>query len=452
MRTEQRELKYKGFKGTVEQLDDGTLSGRVLSLKDHFTYQAGCIDELEREFKNCVDRFFEHCAILGVEPEPIGRKEPSKNLYWALFFAAVFAMGWLWWFYTGEFPLTEDSSQSSSKMEWFDKFGSFFNNFSAPILSFCSFAGLLFTIFQQNRSHQLSLKELALTREELELTRKEIEKTTEANEDQAEALRQQVEEAQSAAEAQRTLAQEQRVATQIQQFETSFYALLAEHNQALGGMVSAGKENSQNIVNLRSVSELSFRDVLREIQDDAQLCRYFRMLYQLLKFIATNHVGNASRDFSNEYLCSPVLDQEKRYASLVRSMLPQNVLGLLAVNCCDGYDSNHSYHKYFLLIQRYAFLEHLNVNSPLALSGGIHGFPRENAMATIIKTYDYQAFGSSESLKGLELQLKKCFESTSSKPDLNLYVLCKAKSGSVCDDMMQKHLPENSSFWEIYKK
>ncbi|MBS9974367.1 putative phage abortive infection protein [Vibrio alginolyticus] len=437
MLSEHPEFKYKRFRGSVQVLEDGTFSGKVVNMNGDRTYQASSIEELEKQFKNRVDYFYENCAMLGVEPEPIGRRKPSKVPYLALFFSAIFIMCFLWWFYTSEFPLNGATSKTDVNVEWFDKSGSFFNNFSAPILSFFSFMGLLFTIYQQNRSHQLSLKELALTREELELTRKEIEKTTIANEKQADALRQQVDEAQSAAAEQKALATEQRMATQIQQFETSFYALLSEHNTALGELVNSAA--ASNTIKLYHLSDLSFNNVTQMISSNDQLCRYFRMLYQLLKFIATSHVDNNTRDFSNQYLRSPVLEQEKRYASLVRSMLPQNILGYLAVNSCDGFKPTHSYHKYFLLLQRYAFLEHLNVNVPLTFDASDHFLDdythfRPNAMAKVLQSYTGEAFGLNESIDGLIIRLMLMIQEHSEE----FAALDIGQPKSLYDDIMNK--------------
>ncbi|QPL54800.1 putative phage abortive infection protein [Vibrio navarrensis] len=447
MRTRFRDFKYKGFTGTVERLEDGSFSGKVNDLNEGFSYLAPSHSELEVQFKNRVDYFYELCTMLGVEPEIIGRVKSRSWPYFLLFLIAVFVMAGLLWFYAHEFPLSEVASQSNSKLDWFDKSGSFFNNYSAPLLSFLSFMGLLFTIYQQNRSHQLSLKELALTREELELTRKEIEKTTIANEEQAEALRQQVVEAQSAAAEQKALAQEQRKATQIQQFETSFYALLAEHNQALTELINAAKGNNDDIVNISSIAFYSMHDCLKEIQDNAQLCRYFRMLYQILKFVVTNHVSNLNRDFSNEYLQSDVSEEEKRYASLIRAMLPQNVLGILAVNCCAGYEPEHSYHKYFLVLQRYSFLEHLNVDTALTYREMDYRHP--NAMAIVIQSYSPTAFGTSESLVKLEKKFRKYLEYENPESDHIIFVLGKGKKGSVYEKMTKIEHAWNCPFWAV---
>ncbi|EPN4987383.1 putative phage abortive infection protein [Vibrio alginolyticus] len=446
-----KNLKYKSYEGTVTQLPDGKFEGKVIGFNSNEKYVGRDLSELEAQFKNRVDYFYEHCAMLGVEPEQLGRRKPSKVPYLALFFSAIFVMCFLWWFYTSEFPLTGATSKTDVNVEWFDKSGSFFNNFSAPILSFFSFMGLLFTIYQQNRSHQLSLKELALTREELELTRKEIEKTTIANEEQADALRQQVEEAQLAAKEQKALATEQRLATQIQQFETSFYALLSEHNKALGELVIASRT-----VNINNFGGLLFDDAFKRVRGDTQLGTYFRILYQLLKFVATSNVENTTRAFSNEYLRSSVLDEEKRYASLIRSMLPNSVLGWLSINCLEGADSDHPYHKYYLLIERYAFLEHLNLESKLS----IHDFNSEkaeveeipNVICCVLQHYTHNAFGSNESLIILNDKMKDWLNAPNPSPDHAFFNLGTGLVGSVYDVLMRWHIPEGSPFWRIYEE
>ncbi|HHF0512938.1 TPA: putative phage abortive infection protein [Vibrio alginolyticus] len=437
MMNECQKFSYKNFSGTLGRLEDGTFTGKVLELNRNNTYHAYSIKELEKQFKNRVDYFYESCAMLGVDPEPLGSGKPSKVPYLVLFFSAVFVMGFLWWFYTSAFPLDNITSTNKVHVEWFDKSGSFFNNFSAPILSFFSFMGLLFTIYQQNKSHRLSLKELALTREELELTRKEIEKTTIANEEQAEALRQQVHEAKSAAAEQKALATEQRLATQIQQFESSFYALLSEHNKALGELVAENKT-----LKINSFGEMRCEDALKRIRGDAQLSTYFRMLYQLLKFVATSNVENHSRDFSNEYLGSPVPDVEKRYASLVRSMLPNSVLGWLSVNCIEGVGSEHLYNKYFLLIERYAFLEHLNLRGRLfflytnSISRRVEEYP--SVLCSVLQTYTSNgAFGTNESLFTMEGEMRSILKGHDNNSVFKTSELSKGRDGSACSELIR---------------
>ncbi|MFW1430296.1 putative phage abortive infection protein [Vibrio parahaemolyticus] len=445
-----KNLKYKSYEGTVTQRPDGTFEGTVIGFRSNEKYFGRDLSELEAQFKNRVDYFYEHCSMLGVEPEPLGRSKSPKLPYLVLCFSAVFAMSLLWWIYSSEFPLPNVSSKAEVRVEWYDKSSSFFNNFSAPILSFFSFMGLLFTIYQQNRSHQLSLKELALTREELELTRKEIEKTTIANEKQADALRQQVDEAKSAANEQKVLAKEQRLANQIQQFESSFYALFSEHNKALGELLA-----TNNIVKKDNFAGMSFEDGRDLVRGSTQLSTYFRMLYQLLKFVATSYVENTNRDFSNEYLRSPVQDDEKRYASLIRSMLPNSVLGWLSINCLDGANSEHPYHKYFLLIERYAFLEHLNLETKLSFQGynsksvAVEHVP--NIICSTLQKFTHDAFGSNESLVTLEKKVESWIKHPPRFPETDFSKLGPGRAGSVYDVIIRKYAPADFLLELIYE-
>ncbi|MEH0693097.1 putative phage abortive infection protein [Vibrio alginolyticus] len=444
-----KNLKYKSYEGTVVLRSDWKFEGEVIGLTKNRKYFGKDFNELEAQFKNKVDYFHEQCAMLGVEPEPLRKRQSPKLPYLVLFFSAIFIMCFLWWFYTSEFPLNGATSKTDVNVEWFDKSGSFFNNFSAPILSFFSFMGLLFTIYQQNRSHQLSLKELALTREELELTRKEFAKTTIANEKQANALDQQVKEAKSAAEEQRDLATEQRLATQIQQFESSFYALFSEHNKVLGELVAENRT-----LKINNFGDMRFEDALDKVRGDAQLSTYFRMLYQLLKFVATSNVENNSRDFSKEYLGSPVPEGEKRYASLIRSMLPNDVLGWLSVNCIEGVDSEHLYNKYFLLIERYAFLEHFNFKDKLLfkytqpVSGRVKECP--SVIAIVLQKYTHHAFGSNENLIALDGEIKRCLKDSNSNTLDTFFKLGRGRDGSTYEVMMRRYITEGSPLISMY--
>ncbi|MBS9828918.1 putative phage abortive infection protein [Vibrio alginolyticus] len=448
-----KNLKYKSYEGTVTQLPDGKFEGKVIGFNSNEKYVGRDLSELEAQFKNRVDYFYEHCAMLGVEPEQLGRRKPSKVPYLALFFSAIFVMCFLWWFYTSEFPLAKVTNTTDVKVEWFDKSGSFFNNFSAPILSFFSFMGLLFTIYQQNRSHQLSLRELALTREELELTRKEIEKTTIANEQQAEALRQQVDEARSAAEKQKALATEQRLATQVQQFEASFYALLAEHNKALEALATIEVNKIKYYIEGSDFSDVTLSDIRSLAQDNAELNRYFRMLYQLLKFIATNNIHNKNRDFSDNYLSLQVPSEEKRYASLVRSMIPNGILGLLAANCCEDSGSKKFYHKYFLLVERYSYLEHFRLNklsSPSSWLLSDRPLAEPNLVCSVLQNYSPKAFGLNESLSVFEKQMENWFKVSNPRLERVFFELGSGRSKSVYNDLLKKYMPEGSTDRSLY--
>jgi len=225
----------------------------------------------------------------------------------------------------------------------FGTFGDFFGGVLNPILTFLTFMGLLITIVLQQ-------KELALTRQELHTS---------------------------------ALALSQQAKTQEKQrFEDTFFALLEQHNRLLDKIVEDSvsytadgtPSNLKSIVenlrtlliggtfrplieNHRSLREskitlLSFKPIINQ---------YFRVLYQILKFVASSCPGNTSkgkfREILNKTECS---QEEKLYANIVRSFLSEDIYYLLAINCyCE--DNNDDFFEYKLLIERYSFFEHMPV-------------------------------------------------------------------------------------------
>lgn len=181
-----------------------------------------------------------------------------------------------------------------------------------------------------------------------------------------------------------------------ERFENTFYSLLESHNQILkdlnvkntklidsykvipeiGKVLSisdevflsfhnddykrfVGKENSE--IPIETLSYLK-----EKILEDVDLSQYFRVLYQLLKFVARNNMHNESKKFDLRYLDNKnnlSEDYEKMYASLVRSFVPVKLLPVLAINCIckkDGY--LHNLDKYQSLLERYGFLEHIRLD------------------------------------------------------------------------------------------
>ncbi|RWK58106.1 MAG: toxin-antitoxin system HicB family antitoxin, partial [Mesorhizobium sp.] len=54
---------YKGYLGTIE-FDEADLvfHGRIMGIRDIFTYEAGSAEELLKAFHECVDDYLEFCA------------------------------------------------------------------------------------------------------------------------------------------------------------------------------------------------------------------------------------------------------------------------------------------------------------------------------------------------------------------------------------------------------
>lgn len=63
-------LEYKGYTGTVEfSVPDKYFHGHVLGITHLFTYEGSTFDELEEDFKGCIDDYLYDCKQEGVKPQ-----------------------------------------------------------------------------------------------------------------------------------------------------------------------------------------------------------------------------------------------------------------------------------------------------------------------------------------------------------------------------------------------
>lgn len=252
---------------------------------------------------------------------------------------------------------------STSNTDW-GVFGDFVGGTLNPVLSFLGLIALLLTIVLQSK--------------ELESTRVELERAASAQENTERVLKEQSN-------------------TQIkQQFEGTFFSLLEQHNKLLEKLstpngrwiemrsdldMTRGAVFAENVANLASAKE--------RLESKNELCgHYFRVLYQLLKFIATNCPdGKIGSEFNpSKIQNTPLSGEEKMYSNIVRSFLGYNITQLLAINCfCTSKDD--SYWKYKLLIERYELLEHM----PFKIDGKNHTLLNETKTA-----YQTSAFGRSD--------------------------------------------------------
>ncbi len=236
------------------------------------------------------------------------------------------------------------------KSDW-GTFGDFIGGTLNPLLSFLGFCALLYTIFIQ--------------RKQIDDDKKDREK---------------------------------------QQFESTFFSLLNVHNQTLANLGReivfdklkeiAGKKDWEDDSSyfLNPKEETNLRDASSILKRNNHLFgHYFQILYQLLKFIAVHsHDNKIGLDFDAEKIKNNAFGlNEKMYSNIVRSTLHEDLMRLLAINCyCE--DTQDDYHKYKLLVERYALFEHASFNPKHSISNIANNFP---AIEEIRTFYDKKAFG-----------------------------------------------------------
>lgn len=187
--------------------------------------------------------------------------------------------------------------------------------------------------------------------------------------------------------------QKQAKNNELQKFETTFHSLLELHNQSLRELESKidkdklnrifqGNQTAQSIIKWAALdSKLKsgasedevkkivmdrLQDTQEHILEEVELSQYFRILYQILKFVATYNVLNTDHKFDDEYLDSEKnisIEYEKMYTSLVRGFVPVKLLPILAINCIPTDGGLHNLAKYRKLLDRYEFLEHIQLKS-----------------------------------------------------------------------------------------
>jgi len=63
-------IKYNGYCGSIViVLEDDTMHGKILHIRDLVTYEAESVEKLKEEFKAAVDDYLETCAELGKDPD-----------------------------------------------------------------------------------------------------------------------------------------------------------------------------------------------------------------------------------------------------------------------------------------------------------------------------------------------------------------------------------------------
>lgn len=86
--------------------------------------------------------------------------------------------------------------------------------------------------------------------------------------------------------------------------------------------------------------------ILKELEID----HYFRLLYQILKFVDKKHPESNKNN--------QLTDNQKIYSNILRSHIDQKTLSLIAVNGASTIQTP-AFKAYKLLIEKSCFLEHL---------------------------------------------------------------------------------------------
>jgi len=274
-----------------------------------------------------------------------------------VFFVTCVALGILGvYFYKFTWELSYNPS------DWGD-FGSYIGGTLGTFFAFCSFMALLYTIYIQ--------------KEELTTAIKALNKSAEAQNEQAKTF-------------------------EIQRFESTFYSLLELHNRTLNELNADPDAYNTSRILTTSMVRISKNEAINSpeeklkiiqsfILEKNKLSQYFRVLYQLLKFIVKHSHNSTSQVQFKNYISdiNTVTGSEKMYASIVRSFVPVDLLPVLALNCIPSYEGLNNLDIYWSIIERYKFLEHMRFDQP----------PKLNFIAfSIMSSYSY-AFGENHTLQ-----------------------------------------------------
>jgi hypothetical protein len=238
---------------------------------------------------------------------------------------------------------------STDKGDW-GAFGDFLGGTLNPLFALLSLFAILYTIKIQTQ--------------ELQATKEELSKSRIAQEEQSKAFK------------------TQNLSIKQQTFENTFFKMLELHNELIGELYQNSNELYEKIFTNRTNGKVSESFVE---ENKGIVKTSFMTLYQILKFIDDQNLK-----FENDAFFNPTL-----YSNIVRATFDDVLLCFLAINCnIEGFE------KFKTLIEKYSFLEHLNIE---------HGLKEEHEWLVLdtLVSYNDHAFGNNEQLKSTLNQLKK---------------------------------------------
>lgn len=245
---------------------------------------------------------------------------------------------------------------STVKSDW-GTFGDFMGGTLNPLFAFLSLIAIIYTI-------SIQTQELEYSREELKATKEELEKSRIAQEEQSDSFKM------------------QNISIKQQNFENTFFKLLEHHNVLLEEL---NKEIKYDGLGRAFIGGNDLVESLKK-HNKKTIKIYFMTLYQILKFV----------DQQNEKFNGEDFFDGKLYTNIIRATLDDGALSLLAINgVIDGFE------KYKILIEKYEFLEHLNIYSiPLILNNAIDRVQRnkKKEILEVLFLYKDEAFGKNSDL------------------------------------------------------
>lgn len=189
-----------------------------------------------------------------------------------------------------------------------------------------------------------------------------------------------------------------------QRFESTFFELFKVHNQLLENFFELREfaddnGNKTDIIEKVKTGMLGLQNLKLDMAQEFFVNKgnevwgeYFRFLYQLLKFIATQSPDSPiSHEFEPDEIKNTTVGvNEKMYSNIIRALLPDDIMKFLGVNCYTKLEDKKNYHKYKALIERYAFFEHTSFNEEDEKHKIFLDYP---VLLKIRDSYEPQAFG-----------------------------------------------------------
>lgn len=275
------------------------------------------------------------------------------------------------------------------------------------------------------------------------------------------------------------LQQKQSKNIEVQQFETTFYSLLELHNQKLSELdldpdklaklfdndsrigqalnmpddefmevpdasIFQSKEEKYRTTEKPDAARKHLEELQREILEDIELSQYFRILYQLLKYIARNNIKNPNHNFDAKHLndtSNLSIEYEKMYSSIARGFVPVSLLPILALNCIYTPKGLENLDSYQTLLERYNFLEHIRFDL----------LPENLATFQILNNYN-SALGDNKQVKNTALTILKKYQNIELNKNSYLFRFTLVENPKIVP-LLKKTLKERIDYhFEIMKK